>query len=275
MPEAPLPEAPLPEAPVPEAAAHPRPTIGIVGLGRLGSALRSLCEAEGTRVTLTASRRGGWSAEDVPDVLVDASAPDAHTDVLDYCATRRVPLVACVSNLTDAQGKALAELAGTVPVVRATNLAFGHYLQARIAELTAALATGRFEATTTVRERHPLGKAHRPSATALALARTWENAGGRAVADISDERAGLPVSEHELTHTWDGEALHVRHHVADWTVPARGALAAAAWARTAPPGLVTMRTVFDDLTAPTTPATHTPPTTPATHTPPTTARSAT
>ncbi|MEU6984172.1 dihydrodipicolinate reductase C-terminal domain-containing protein [Streptomyces sp. NPDC046324] len=234
---------------MPERAVSGGPTIGIVGLGRLGSALRSVCEADGTRVSLTASRRGGWAAEAVPDVLVDASAPEAHADVLDFCATHRVPLVACVSNLTDTQWKALEELAELVPVVRATNLSFAHYLQVRIAEFTAGLATGRFGATTTVRERHPLGKAHRPSATALALADTWAGASGRAVADIADERAGLPVSEHELTHTWDGESLHVRHHVGSWTVPARGALAAADWARAAAPGLVTMRNVYDDLTA--------------------------
>ncbi|MFI9245950.1 dihydrodipicolinate reductase C-terminal domain-containing protein [Streptomyces sp. NPDC053086] len=234
----------MPERPVSDG-----PTIGIVGLGRLGSAVRSVCRANGTRVSLTASRRGGWSVETVPDVLVDASAPEAHTEVLDYCATHRVALVACVSNLTDTQWKALEALADVVPVVRATNLSFAHYLQARIAEFTAAFTTGRFGATTTVRERHPLGKAHRPSATALALADTWAAASGRAVADISDERAGLPVSEHEVTHTWDGESLHVRHHVASWTVPAWGALAAADWARTASPGMVTMRTVYDDLTA--------------------------
>ncbi|MFF7726696.1 dihydrodipicolinate reductase C-terminal domain-containing protein [Streptomyces sp. NPDC008001] len=232
-----------------EATMSAGPAIGIVGLGRLGSALRAVCRAGGRRVTLTASRRGGWSAEAVPEVLVDASAPEAHTEVLAYCAAHRVPLVACVSNLTDIQWKALEELAEAVPVVRATNLSFAHYLQVRIAEFTAAFTTGRFAATTTVRERHPLGKAHRPSATALALADTWAGASGRAVADIADERAGLPVSEHELTHTWDGESLHVRHHVGSWTVPALGALAAADWARTASPGLVTMRTVYDDLTA--------------------------
>ncbi|MFH9657772.1 dihydrodipicolinate reductase C-terminal domain-containing protein [Streptomyces sp. NPDC017248] len=234
---------------MPETPAADGRTIGIVGLGRLGSAVRALCRADGTRVSLTASRRTGWSAEAVPDVLVDASAPEAHPDVLDYCAGHRVPLVACVSNLSNTQWEALKELAGTVPVVRATNLSFGHYLQARIAEFTAAYATGRFDAVTTVRERHPLGKAHRPSATALALAGIWAGASGREVADIADERSGLPVSEHELTHTWDGETLHVRHHVGSWSVPARGALAAADWARAAAPGLVTMRTVYDDLTA--------------------------
>ncbi|MEU3830767.1 hypothetical protein GT045_24045 [Streptomyces sp. SID486] len=234
---------------MPERPGNGGPTIGIVGLGRLGSALRSVCRDDGTDVTLTASRRTGWSVDAVPDVLVDASAPEAHPQVLDYCATHRVALVACVSNLTDTQWKALEELAGAVPVVRATNLSFAHYLQTRIAEFTAALTTGRFAATTTVRERHPLGKAHRPSATALALADTWAAASGRTVADIADERAGLPVSEHELTHTWDGESLHVRHHVGSWTVPAWGALAAADWARAAQPGVVTMRTVYDDLTA--------------------------
>ncbi|MEU2227354.1 dihydrodipicolinate reductase C-terminal domain-containing protein [Streptomyces sp. NPDC018347] len=234
---------------MPETPPGTGPAIGIVGLGRLGSALRSVCRAGGTRVCLTASRGAGWSVEAVPDVLVDASAPEAHGDVLDYCATHRVPLVACVSNLTDTQWKALEGLAEVVPVVRATNLSFAHYLQVRIAEFTASLTTGRFGATTTVRERHPLGKAHRPSATALALADTWARASGRPVADIADERAGLPVSEHELTHTWDGESLHVRHHVGSWTVPALGALAAADWAHAAPPGLATMRTVYDDLTA--------------------------
>ncbi|MEV6975762.1 dihydrodipicolinate reductase C-terminal domain-containing protein [Kitasatospora sp. NPDC093806] len=244
-----MPEAPAAGTPAPPPGDGDGPTIGIVGLGRLGSALRSVCRAEGVPVTLTASRRGGWSVEADPDVLVDVSGPEAHPEVLDYCATRRIPLVACVSNLTDAQWQALAELAEEVPVVRATNLSFAHYLQLRIAEFTAALTAGRFEASTTVRERHPVGKAHRPSATALVLAGTWAGASGRAVADIADERAGLPVSEHELTHTWDGESLHVRHHVGSWTVPARGALAAAGWARAAAPGLVTMRTVYDDLTA--------------------------
>ncbi|MGW4693802.1 dihydrodipicolinate reductase C-terminal domain-containing protein [Kitasatospora cineracea] len=230
------------------------PALGVVGRGRLGSALLAACRADGTRVSLTASRRDGWQADAVPDVLVDASAPGAHADVLAYCTAYRVPLVACVSNLTDAQWASLEELAAVVPVVRATNLSFAHYVQLRIAEFTAALARGPLgPTTTTVRERHPIGKAHRPSATALVLAQTWAGASGRTVADIADERAGLPVSEHELTHTWDGESLHVRHHVGSWAVPARGALTAAGWARTAAPGLVTMRTVYDDLTARSTP----------------------
>ncbi|MFE4601084.1 dihydrodipicolinate reductase C-terminal domain-containing protein [Kitasatospora indigofera] len=239
---------------MPETPATGGPALGVVGRGRLGTALLAACRADGTPVSLTASRGGGWQADAVPEVIVDASAPEAHDDVLDYCASHRVPLVACVSNLTDAQWASLAELATVVPVVRATNLSFAHYLQLRIAEFTAALTRGPLGAAgTTVRERHPAGKAHRPSATALVLAETWTGASGRAVTDIADERAGLPVSEHELTHTWDGESLHVRHHVGSWAVPARGALTAARWARTAPPGLVTMRTVYDDMTARSTP----------------------
>ncbi|GGZ18994.1 dihydrodipicolinate reductase C-terminal domain-containing protein [Streptomyces nitrosporeus] len=224
--------------------------VGIVGRGRLGGAVREACRTEGAAVVFTVGRNGGWHTGPVPDVVIDASAPAAHQDVLDYCTAHRVPLVACVSDLAEAQWAALGRLAETVAVVRATNLSFAHYLQSRIAEFTAGLVAGSPRpASTTVRERHPQGKAHRPSATALALAETWTRASGRPVEDIADERAGLPVSEHELTHSWTGESLHVRHHVASWAVPALGALTAAAWARSAGPGTATMRTVYDDLTA--------------------------
>ncbi|MFE5731680.1 dihydrodipicolinate reductase C-terminal domain-containing protein [Streptomyces sp. NPDC056528] len=228
--------------------------LGVVGRGRLGGALLDICRAEGLAVVLTADRGSGWKSSAVPDVMVDASSPDAHHDVLAYCTARRVPLVACVSNLTSSQWAALTELSRAVPVVRATNLSFAHHLQLSLAEFLAGLVTGAAEpASTTVRERHPVGKAHRPSATAVTLAETWAKASGRQPDDIADERAGLPVSEHELTHSWDGESLHIRHHVGSWSVPARGALAAAKWARSARPGLVTMRNVYDELTARSTP----------------------
>ncbi|WP_330452572.1 MULTISPECIES: dihydrodipicolinate reductase C-terminal domain-containing protein [unclassified Streptomyces] len=230
-------------------------TLGVVGRGRLGGALLDVCRAEGLAVVLTADRGSGWNASAVPDVLVDASSPEAHHDVLAYCRDRHIPLVACVSNLADSQWAALAGLSRAVPVVRATNLSFAHHLQLSLTEFLAGLVTGAAAqpASTTVRERHPVGKAHRPSATALALAETWAKASGRRPDDIADERAGLPVSEHELTHSWAGETLHIRHQVGSWSVPARGALAAARWARSAPPGLVTMRDVYDELTARSTP----------------------
>ncbi|MEV6262937.1 dihydrodipicolinate reductase C-terminal domain-containing protein [Streptomyces sp. NPDC051784] len=230
------------------------PRLGVVGRGRLGGALLDVCRTEGVPVVLTADRGTGWKVSETPDVLVDASSPDAHDDVLAYCTARRVPLVACVSNLTGGQWTALEELSQAVPVVRATNLSFAHHLQLSLTEFLAGLVTGAAQPSSTgVRERHPVGKAHRPSATAVTLAETWAKASGRQPDDIADERAGLPVSEHELTQSWDGESLHIRHQVGSWSVPARGALAAARWARTAPPGLVTMRNVYEELTARSTP----------------------
>lgn len=144
---------------MPETPATGGPALGVVGRGRLGAALLAACRADGTAVSLTASRGGGWQADAVPEVIVDASAPEAHDVVLDYCASHRVPLVACVSNLTDAQWKSLAELATVVPVVRATNLSFAHYLQLRIAEFTAALTRGPLGAAL----RPPSGSGTRPT----------------------------------------------------------------------------------------------------------------
>lgn len=117
-------------------------TLGVVGRGRLGGALLDVCRAEGLAVVLTADRGSGWNASAVPDVLVDASSPEAHHDVLAYCTDRHIPLVACVSNLTDSQWAALAGLSRAVPVVRATNLSFAHHLQLSLTEFLAGLVTG-------------------------------------------------------------------------------------------------------------------------------------
>jgi 4-hydroxy-tetrahydrodipicolinate reductase len=231
----------MPERPGP-------PAVGVVGLGRLGRGVLEACDRSGRPAVLTASRRTGWRIGQVPDVLIDASAPDAHEEVVRYCLRTGAALVECVSNLEPGQWDALAALAARVPVVRATNLSLGHYLQTR---LVACLAAVRVDAArppeTSVHERHPATKAHRPSATAERLARLWTASGGGAVAEISSRRAGAPVSDHEVMWSWPAETLLLRHAVLGIEAAADGALAAAAWAAGRRAGLASMDEVYDDL----------------------------
>ena len=224
-----------------------RPGIGVVGRGRLGSRVLDACARQGRPVVLTASRTAGWRADGVPGVLVDVSGPEAHEEVREYCLRHRVALVECVSNLGPEQWAALEELSRQVPVVRATNLSVGHYAQSRMVEWLAALGVHTaFPAETSVLDQHPATKAHRPSATATALARLWTSAGGE-VAEISSRRAGPPVSDHEVMWSWPSETLVLRHSVRDLDAAVSGALAAVRWARQARPGLVDMRVVYDDM----------------------------
>jgi len=228
-------------------------TVGIVGTGRLGRSVAEACARAGVPVVLTADRRGR-RGDAVPTVLVDASAAGAADQVHDYCAEHRVALVECVSDLTSSQWSRLERLAAQVAVVRAPNLAVGNYLQSRLAahlaELQSRLAgAGILAATaeTSVAERHPTTKAHRPSATAVALAEGWERAAGTPVADVASERGGLPVSDHQLLWSWPAETLLLRHSVQALDAAAGGALAAARWAAGQPAGLYLLHSVFDDL----------------------------
>jgi 4-hydroxy-tetrahydrodipicolinate reductase len=224
------------------------PTIGVVGLGRLGNAVIGTATRLGLPVVFAASRRAGWPRHGVADVVVDASAPDVAHTVFDYCARHGSALVECVSNLADEHLDELAVLAKAVPVVRATNLALGHHLQRRVVRYLATLPLSAVsEATAAVWERHPATKAHRPSATAFELARVWAKGSGVEVRDVSSRRDGLPVSEHEVAVTWPAETLAVRHVVGSLSAAALGAVTAARWVAGREPELVPMERIYDEL----------------------------
>lgn len=224
-----------------------RPLIGIVGLGRLGSAVAERCGHHGLPVTLRASRGTGWRVDTVPDVLIDASAPAAHERVVEYCGEHGVALVECVSNLSSAQWSRIAELATHVPIVRATNLTIGNYVQSLLVRYVGSLASFHYPAS--VWERHPATKAHRPSATAVELARTWTEQTNTEPTEISSQRCGLPVSEHEFMWTLSAETLTLRHSVTSFAAAADGAIAAARSLPGREAGLVGMHAVYDDLLA--------------------------
>jgi 4-hydroxy-tetrahydrodipicolinate reductase len=225
----------------------PEPLVGVVGRGRLGRAVLEGCAEQGLPVVLTAST-DGWMADAVPDVLIDASAPAAQDAVLKYCQTNEVALIECVSDVDAEQWTDLEDLAAIVPVLRATNLAVGHFLQSRLVEHLAAFPLRHpFVPETSVWERHPATKAHRPSATAVALADTWVTATGTAPVDVSSLRSGLAVSEHEITWTWGAETLSLRHGVGSFAAAAQGAVAAVRWLHGREPGLVGTRDLYEDL----------------------------
>ncbi|MFJ2773881.1 dihydrodipicolinate reductase C-terminal domain-containing protein [Streptomyces sp. NPDC087300] len=222
--------------------------IGVLGLGRLGRAVARAAQEQGLRV-VEIGRWGEWPTGDhAPPVLIDASAPEAQPALLDHCAQQGTALVECVSNLSAAQWTALGELATRVPVVRAPNLSLGHHVQRQLVRLVGALhPIGAQPPEATVWERHPVTKAHRPSASAVRLADAWREASGHPAASVDSRRAGGPVSDHEVQFAWRAESLTVRHSVASLDAAAFGALAAARWAVGGPPGITDVSAVFDEL----------------------------
>ncbi|MFF9143698.1 hypothetical protein ACF1BN_02380 [Streptomyces sp. NPDC014861] len=222
-------------------------TVGVVGAGRLGGALLEACADARVPVSLRARARTGWTVASVPDVLVDAGAPEGFPEVAAYCLRYEVPLVECVSPLRPLHAGLLDEVAAAVPVLEAVNLSFGSYLQRRLA----ALVAGVHHSTAPhvdVLDRHPVRKTARVSATAERLATAWTDAGGRPEATLGLRRGGPEVSEHAITWTWGtDEALTVHHQVTSLRAVARTALALARRLPGSPPGLIAVDDFFQDL----------------------------
>jgi 4-hydroxy-tetrahydrodipicolinate reductase len=228
--------------------------VGIVGAtGRLGSQLAVECERHEIPVVWRASSRSwgqpGPTSAAAPTVVIDASRGAVLPRTAEVCRDTGAALIACASDLGPDELTIARQLATLVPVVHASNLSVGHWLQ-RVLVAEAARISGRLpdSAMASVWERHTARKGDQPSASAHSLASAWNDAAGAApVQEISSYRAGLPVSEHTVGLTFTHETISIQHDVRDLRAAVFGALAAVAWASSAEPGFHTITRLFDEL----------------------------
>jgi 4-hydroxy-tetrahydrodipicolinate reductase len=198
--------------------------LGLVGdRGRFGSIIRREAEAAGIELVLSANSEA-WAHTDRPDVLIDVSAPRALSASVAFCQDQQVPLLVGTSGLSKDEEALLRDLGERVPVCWAANCSPLHYLQRAALHVWAqACRHADLHAQVQVLDRHPKTKKDSPSATAMKLARHWEEQTGVAP-DVGSIRGGLPVSDHSVELTFDGETLTAVHAVQDRSGPARGAL---------------------------------------------------
>ncbi len=188
-------------------------------------------------------------------VIIDFTAPAALAGHIDAARRHGFPLLVGTTGLSDDEERALDDLAGTVPVMRAANTSLGaNVTSALVKKAAAALPFADVD----IAEIHHNQKKDAPSGTALML--------GRAVAaarDVSfDERkvlaraghapreegeigvfglrGGDVVGEHTVYFFLAGERIEVTHRVTDRGIFARGALFAARFLADQAPGRYTM-----------------------------------
>jgi len=222
--------------------------IGIIGSsGRLGSALGAACRSAGIPVVAEAGR-GGLVESGRPSVVFDASSTAGFGCTVELVRRWRAALIYCVSVLPAEHRQVLDQLAHQVPVLVATNLSPGHWLQAKLIGQLAALAgQAGLACTAAVYERHPSTKQDRPSASARQLAQVWLDGGQHPVSEVVALRHGPAVSGHRVQVDLAGESLGISHEVSTLSAAAAGGLLLAARAHELPAGLVTSDEVFDDV----------------------------
>ncbi len=239
--------------------------IGIAGItGRMGSLLQAEIAAAGLALSGGTSRGQPFLDElaAVSDVIVDFTNPSLVERHALAMAAAGKPWVLGTSGLSPSDEAAVTRTAASVAVVYAANFAPGVNLVLALAERMArALPADRYDAE--IIEMHHRQKVDAPSGTAIGLGRAVAKGRGVDLADnmesgrdghtgprapgaigFSAIRGGQVVGEHTLLFAAGDEHIAITHRAFDRSTFAAGAIRAAQWLATRPPGLYSMMDVL-------------------------------
>jgi 4-hydroxy-tetrahydrodipicolinate reductase len=197
------------------------------------------------------------------DVAVDFSQPQATRANIAACRAARKPLLIGTTGFpTELIGPELDAAASEIPLLIAPNTSLGVALLTELVRKAAQALPAEFDVE--IIEAHHRLKRDAPSGTALALGRAAAEGRGLAPATALSGgsggrngprkpgeigfaviRGGDIVGEHTVLFAGSGEELRLSHRAGDRAIFARGALRAALWLRSRPPGRYGMSDIID------------------------------
>ena len=233
--------------------------IGLVGNGKMGRMIDSLCAQDGRFQVAGFVGPGACESLDQLeqlDVAIDFSYPGNVTMLLDTALRQKLPLVIGTTGLSDAQEAQIRAASAQVPIVRALNFSTGIAVLRRLARMASEALCGEFDIE--IVETHHNQKADAPSGTAMALLRSVDPDGDYAVVcgregrpgkrgheiGMHALRGGTVAGEHSVHFFGPMEEIELRHRADSREIFARGALRAAQFAASARPGLYTIDDVI-------------------------------
>ncbi len=194
-------------------------------------------------------------------VVIDFSTPQASLENLKLAVSHQTPMVIGTTGFSVNDIQQVQEFAKTIPCVVAPNMSVGVNVTLKIiAEMAKALGD---EYDIEIVEAHHRLKKDAPSGTALKMAQVLADAtkrdldqvgvfsrhgmiGERKPKEIGIQtiRAGDIVGDHTVFFGGMGERMEVTHRAQSRDTFAAGALRAAEWVATQPPGVYSMQDVL-------------------------------
>jgi len=228
-----------------ESSGHPK--IGqdageVAGVGKLGVPLRS-----------------DWPIDLRLEAVIDFSAPEGTMQILPLCLQKKVPLVVATTGHTAPQKAEIEAAAHQIALLQSPNMSLAVNVLFQLVKQAAQLLQGKgFDVE--VLERHHRFKKDSPSGTALHFARIIQEGMGQTQLRHGREglvgerppneigihaiRVGDNVGEHTIVFSTLGETLELTHRAHTRDCYARGALQAAKFLASRPPGRYTMNDVL-------------------------------
>lgn len=196
-----------------------------------------------------------------PDVFVDFTAPAALAANLGQAVARGKPILIGTTGLDAEHQAAIDAAAERIAVLQAANTSLGVNLLAHLVRAASARLDEEWDIE--IVEMHHRGKADAPSGTALLLGEAAAAGRGVDLAQVSDRgrdgiagprtpghigfaslRGGSVAGDHQVILAADGERIELGHRAESRAIFARGAIRAALWLHTKPPGCYTMADVL-------------------------------
>ena len=195
------------------------------------------------------------------DVLIEFTAPDVTLMHLAIMAASRKAMVIGTTGLSASQIAEVQKAATSIPCVFSPNMSVGINVVLKVLAEMARVFGEDYDIEVT--EAHHRLKKDAPSGTALKIAQVLADATGRDLEQVAAYgrkgmigerkrgeigiqviRAGDIVGDHTVLFGGPGERIEVTHRAQSRDTFARGALRAARWVFTRPPGLYDMHDVL-------------------------------
>ncbi|MBQ4096340.1 MAG: 4-hydroxy-tetrahydrodipicolinate reductase [Oscillospiraceae bacterium] len=191
-----------------------------------------------------------------PDVIIDFSHPSALPELLEYCLTNGVALVAATTGYNEEEIASIKAAAEQIPVFFTWNMSIGINLLVQLAKKATAILGGQFDIE--IVEKHHNQKIDAPSGTALMLANAINEELSGSMNYVYDRhsvrakrqpneigihaiRGGTIVGEHDIIFAGRDEVITLSHSAASKEVFAVGAVNAAVYLSGKPAGIYDMQ----------------------------------
>jgi len=232
--------------------------------GRMGTIIRGLAEkgfadsvfAAGVSPDVTKDEGNIHQSFDTctedADVVVDFSFHGGVKSLLDFCTSRKLPVVIATTGFTPDELSLIEKASKSIAIFRSANMSIGVAVTADLARKAAAAFPG---ANIEIVETHHNQKLDVPSGTALLLADSIRKARPECVYNIGRHengkrtdseigihslRIGNVVGIHEILISTGNETLKIKHEAHSRALFGEGALRAAAFLVGKKPGIYSM-----------------------------------
>jgi len=159
-------------------------------------------------------------------------------DLLKSCAEHHKPVVVGTTGHSEENMELLQKMSKQIPILFSPNFSLGMAVTLEAAQQISRQLNGLCQIE--IVEAHHQTKKDKPSGAALKLAKALCDKGDKEI-PIHSIRAGDIIGDHTVVFVMNGERIELKHQAQSREVFARGALLAAQFIKTQPPGLYSVK----------------------------------